>query len=148
MVIDGRQENLGIRKKSGIAKVVGTMLCVGGAILLSFYHGQVIGIGQSSIHWGYAEKLQSGGDNSGSSSTSLLGPVLLILSALVWSLWFIIQVSIFSLNIILLYLCLCQWFIRKDTFVVNFRRTWARIFQCHIQAQPTCVFWPASSVCS
>ncbi|XP_058740506.1 WAT1-related protein At1g09380-like [Vicia villosa] len=86
-----RQENLGIRTKRGIAKVVGTMLCVGGAILLSFYHGQVIGIGQSSIHWSYAEKLQSGGDSSGSSGSSLLGPVLLILSALIWSLWFIIQ---------------------------------------------------------
>ncbi|KAI5424592.1 WAT1-related protein At1g09380 [Lathyrus oleraceus] len=87
-----RQENLRIKKKSGIAKVVGTVLCVGGAILLSFYHGQVIGIGKSSIHWGYAEKVQSGGDNSNASTSgSFLGPVLLILSALIWSAWFIIQ---------------------------------------------------------
>ncbi|CAI8615340.1 unnamed protein product [Vicia faba] len=88
-----RQENLAIKKKNGIAKVVGTVLCVGGAILLSFYHGKVIGIGESSIHWGYAERIQSGdgGNSSGSSSGSLLGPVLLILSALIWSSWFIIQ---------------------------------------------------------
>ncbi|CAK8544530.1 unnamed protein product [Lathyrus sativus] len=89
-----RQENLRIRKKSGISKVVGTVLCVGGAILLSFYHGQVIGIGKSSIHWGYAEKVQSGGDSSGSTSNSLLGPILLILSALIWSSWFVIQADL------------------------------------------------------
>lgn len=97
-----RQENLGIKKKSGIAKVVGTVLCVGGAILLSFYHGQVIGIPESKIHWSYAERIEGAGDNSSAAQSNnvLLGPILLILSALIWSLWFIIQVSICIIYII------------------------------------------------
>ncbi|CAJ2631761.1 unnamed protein product [Trifolium pratense] len=85
-----RQENLGIKTKSGVAKVVGTILCVGGAILLSFYHGKVISIPDSSIHWSYAQRVQ-GGSGADSSSNSLVGPIALILSALIWSLWFIIQ---------------------------------------------------------
>lgn len=90
-----RQENLGIKKKSGVAKVVGTVLCIGGAVVLSFYHAKVIDVPESRVHWNYAEKLEHGHLNfSAAQSTSLLGPVLLILNALVWSLWFIIQVSI------------------------------------------------------
>jgi drug/metabolite transporter (DMT)-like permease len=90
-----RQENMGIKKKSGVAKVVGTVLCIGGAKVLSFYHAKVIDIPESRIHWSYAEKTERGHHNfSAAQSTSLLGPVLLMLNALVWSLWFIIQVSI------------------------------------------------------
>lgn len=77
---------------AGQAKMIGTILCVGGAVLLSFYHGKVIGLGESSIHWRYAEKIE--GDSGSSGKTNfLLGPVALIVSALVWSAWFIIQVS-------------------------------------------------------
>ncbi|GAU11423.1 hypothetical protein TSUD_344140 [Trifolium subterraneum] len=76
--------------KRGIAKVVGTILCVGGAILLSFYHGKIIGIPDSSIHWSYAQKVQGGSGAADSSSHSLIGPIALILSALIcvssWSL--------------------------------------------------------------
>lgn len=86
---------MGIKKKSGVAKTIGTILCVGGAILLSFYHGKVIGIGESSIHWGYAEKIEGGSNSSAAQSNSLKGPIVLVLSALIWSAWFIIQVSIY-----------------------------------------------------
>ncbi|RDX92845.1 WAT1-related protein, partial [Mucuna pruriens] len=87
-----RQENLGIKKRSGLAKVLGTILCVSGALLLSFYHGKTIGLGQSSIHWRYAEKME-GTDTSGKGS-SILGPLALIGSTLFWAGWFIIQTDI------------------------------------------------------
>lgn len=96
-----RQENIKIKQMSGIAKVIGTLLCVGGALLLSFYHGDVIGLGQSSIHWKYAEKM--GAYSSSATKTSAVGPIVLILSALIWAAWFIIQViKLSSLLLILL----------------------------------------------
>ncbi|KAI4349880.1 hypothetical protein L6164_010424 [Bauhinia variegata] len=75
------------------AKVLGTILCVGGALLLSLYHGESIGLGESKIHWKYAEKMMQQGEDSDSSTKTnlLLGPFMIILSTISWSLWFIIQ---------------------------------------------------------
>ncbi|KAK7397095.1 hypothetical protein VNO78_18262 [Psophocarpus tetragonolobus] len=87
-----RQESMRLNNRAGLAKVFGTILCVSGALLLSFYHGKAIGLGQSSIHWRYAEKMQ-GTDSSGKGNM-FLGPSLLIGSTLVWALWFIIQTDI------------------------------------------------------
>ncbi|KHN43359.1 Auxin-induced protein 5NG4 [Glycine soja] len=87
-----RQENLGIKKRAGLAKVFGTILCVSGALLLSFYHGKTIGLGQSSIHWRYAEKME--GTSSSGKGNMFLGPLVVILSTLVWAAWFIIQKDI------------------------------------------------------
>ena len=81
-----------IKNKAGLAKVLGTVLCVGGALLLSFYHGKTVGLGESSIHWSYADKIE--GRSSSAKTNVLLGPFLLVVSALVWAVWFIIQVRI------------------------------------------------------
>ncbi|PKI76095.1 hypothetical protein CRG98_003456 [Punica granatum] len=86
-----RQETLGLRTIAGQAKVVGTLVCVGGAMLLSFYHGPEIGVGNSAIHWKYAEKMTDNKNNSANKVNFFLGPFLLLLSAAAWSLWFIIQ---------------------------------------------------------
>ncbi|KAA3486352.1 WAT1-related protein [Gossypium australe] len=85
-----RQEAVGIKKASGQAKVIGTLVCVGGAMLLSFYHGHIIGIGESSIHWNYANKMANSSPSS-SGSNFFLGPFLVMASAVAWALWFIIQ---------------------------------------------------------
>ncbi|XP_027353106.1 WAT1-related protein At1g09380 [Abrus precatorius] len=87
-----RQENLKIKKMDGQAKVIGTILCVGGALLLSFYHGKTIGLGNSSIHWRYAEKME--GTSSSTNTNLLLGPLALIGSTLIWAGWFIIQADL------------------------------------------------------
>jgi hypothetical protein len=84
---------VGIKTRQGQAKVMGTILCVGGALLLSFYHGHIIGIGESSIHWTYAENMEKKSPTSSSHGNVILGPFFLILSALSWSLWYIFQVS-------------------------------------------------------
>ncbi|XVF41729.1 hypothetical protein PTKIN_Ptkin01aG0303300 [Pterospermum kingtungense] len=85
-----RQEAVGIKKLSGQAKVFGTLICVGGAMLLSFYHGHTVGIGESSIHWNYADKMAS---KSGTISKSdfLLGSFLVLVSAVAWAVWLILQ---------------------------------------------------------
>lgn len=90
----GRQEYVGIMTKPGQAKVMGTILCVGGALLLSFYHGHTINIVESSIHWTYAENMETKSSGSSSQGNFILGPFFLISSSLSWAMWFILQVSI------------------------------------------------------
>lgn len=91
MCLLGRQETAEIKKKPGLAKIVGTIVCVGGAMLLSFYHGHTIGLGESNIHWTYIDTL--GDSNSSTKSNFILGPLFLMLSTVGWALWFIIQVN-------------------------------------------------------
>nr|VDC65280.1 unnamed protein product [Brassica rapa] len=85
-----RQEAVGIRKASGQAKVIGTVVCVAGAMVLSFYHGHTIGIGESKIHWAYAQNITNHGSDS-NGSNFLLGPFMIMAAAVSWAVWFIIQ---------------------------------------------------------
>ncbi|KAL0292236.1 UNVERIFIED_CONTAM: WAT1-related protein [Sesamum calycinum] len=92
MALPFRLEKLGMKSKAGQAKILGTILCVGGALLLSFYHGSVVNIGESSIHWNYAQK--TGTNNSLNHVNLILGPFLLIVSAVSWAVWLIIQTRV------------------------------------------------------
>ncbi|CAH2038484.1 unnamed protein product [Thlaspi arvense] len=85
-----RQEAVGIKKASGQAKVIGTVVCVAGAMVLSFYHGHTIGIGESKIHWAYVQNITSHGPDS-SGTNFFLGPFLIMAAAVSWAVWFIIQ---------------------------------------------------------
>ncbi|GLT38549.1 hypothetical protein SLA2020_127920 [Shorea laevis] len=81
-------EDVGIKTAAGKAKVIGTIVCVGGSMLVSFYHGHTIDITESSIHWLYAENMAASSSGNG---TSLLGTFLIIVSCVAWAIWFIIQ---------------------------------------------------------
>ncbi|CAM8891668.1 unnamed protein product [Rhodiola kirilowii] len=83
-------EKIGLRQRAGQAKLIGTAVCVGGAMLLSFYNGPILKVPESGIHWTYAERL--GHDSS--SQTSIWGPVLVIGSCVSWAIWFIIQTNL------------------------------------------------------
>ncbi|KAJ4839621.1 hypothetical protein Tsubulata_026013 [Turnera subulata] len=87
-----RQEKVMIKKASGQAKLLGTAICVAGAMLLSFYHGHIINIGSSSIHWKYADS--TGSSDASTKSSSILGPMLIMASAAAWAIWFIIQAKV------------------------------------------------------
>ncbi|XP_009625723.1 WAT1-related protein At1g09380-like [Nicotiana tomentosiformis] len=82
-------EKVGLRTKAGLAKVLGTILCICGAMLLSLYHGKVV-IGQLRIHWKYSEQT-SKNIEANSHGNFFLGPFLVIISTIVYSLWLIIQ---------------------------------------------------------
>ncbi|CAN6715242.1 unnamed protein product [Malus baccata var. baccata] len=84
-----RQESAKLKSKAGLSKAMGTIVCVSGAMLLSFYHGHIIGLGDSKIHWTYAQRM--GEASSSTKSSSFIGPLFVILSTLGWSFWFIIQ---------------------------------------------------------
>lgn len=111
----GRQESVAIKTRPGAAKVLGTVVCVGGAMLLSFYRGQTIELGESGIHWKYAEMMRGGSSNGQGTGSSIWGSLCLIISSVAWAAWFVIQVSM---------LCF-SWFRLFPSFSVsNLRLHW------------------------
>lgn len=95
----GRQESVRIKTKPGLAKVTGTIICVCGAMLLSFYHGHTIGLGESKIHWAYIERMRDRNPNR--QGNHVVGSILLLCSSFAWALWFVIQVSLASPNLLI-----------------------------------------------
>lgn len=87
-------ETVGLRTVAGQAKVIGTALCIGGSMLMTFYKGSLVHMWPSHIHWKYAEDMtasSSASSSSASASDTLLGAVLVIASCFGYSVWFIIQ---------------------------------------------------------
>lgn len=88
-----RMETVRIKTVSGQAKVWGTVLCVGGSMLMTFYKGSLIKLWGPHIHWRYASAAATSA-STGSSHHMVLGAVLVIASCFAWAIWFIIQVQI------------------------------------------------------
>lgn len=87
-----RLEKVGLRSKAGQAKMLGTIMCIGGAMLLSLYHGEVV-IGKLGIHWKYSQH-NTISKNNNSHGNFFNGPFLVIISTMVYSSWLIIQPSV------------------------------------------------------
>lgn len=81
-------EKLKIKERVGQAKVFGTCICVGGAMVLSFYHGPVLHVPQAGIHWKLVEGTSEG---SSGHKSSFLGPLLVIGSCVSWAFWLMVQ---------------------------------------------------------
>ncbi|KAG1338834.1 WAT1-related protein [Cocos nucifera] len=90
MAVPFRIETIGIRTLAGQAKVIGTVLCVGGSMEMTFYKGSLVKIWSSHIHWRYAENMTSS-SGSGGGHNMALGAALIIASCTTWAIWFIIQ---------------------------------------------------------
>lgn len=92
MAIPFGLERVGIRSLAGQAKVLGTLICVGGAMLLTLYKGMPINLWPSPLD------LRGGpgnANNNGSDSENLTkGSVLVVASCVSWSSWFIIQAKL------------------------------------------------------
>ncbi|XP_021846087.1 WAT1-related protein At3g30340-like isoform X1 [Spinacia oleracea] len=81
-----RQERVNLRRKHGIAKVLGSLTCIGGAMVLIFYRG----IPLSTYH----ANNSSNTSKVGSKEKWILGSIYLLLSVLCWSGWFLLQSKI------------------------------------------------------
>ncbi|XP_008781052.1 WAT1-related protein At1g09380 [Phoenix dactylifera] len=91
MAVPFRMETIGIRTLAGQAKVIGTVLCVGGSMEMTFYKGSLVKIWSSRIHWRYAEGMASSTGGSDDGRSMALGAALIIASCIAWAVWFIIQ---------------------------------------------------------
>ncbi|KAG8503806.1 hypothetical protein CXB51_001908 [Gossypium anomalum] len=82
-------EKLGFRTMAGRAKVLGTVIGIGGAMLLTFYKGLQINMGSTHFHL----LLSHGPISSNAPSTNhrLLGALLALTSCISYSLWLNIQ---------------------------------------------------------
>ncbi|GJN05482.1 hypothetical protein PR202_ga23110 [Eleusine coracana subsp. coracana] len=74
---------------AGQAKLVGTVVCVGGSMIMPFYKGPLLRIWASPIHWRFAEHTSAAPAAAGHGA--VLGDVLIIGSCIAWAVWFIIQ---------------------------------------------------------
>ncbi|KAF8028087.1 hypothetical protein BT93_E0872 [Corymbia citriodora subsp. variegata] len=89
-----RIEKVNMKRSSGRAKVVGTLVCVGGALMLTLYRGRPL---FSSSH---SQAIISMRDHATKLSSAhrmqnwRLGLICLVLGTLLWSLWFLLQSKI------------------------------------------------------
>ncbi|KAK7357905.1 hypothetical protein VNO80_17202 [Phaseolus coccineus] len=83
-------EKVNMQSKGGKAKVMGTFVCIGGALLLVLYKGMPLIKPQSQY---IANKVTSIPPTA-KLETWIIGSIILTVSCLLWSSWFIIQAKI------------------------------------------------------
>ncbi|KAH9627011.1 hypothetical protein KSS87_020662, partial [Heliosperma pusillum] len=84
-----RRENVNLRSKGGIAKVSGSLICIGGVVLMIFYRGFPLN------HTGMSPTSYHNAHNSNDWRRNwIVGSLFLVLSILCWSGWFLIQAKI------------------------------------------------------
>ncbi|VFQ76333.1 unnamed protein product [Cuscuta campestris] len=86
-----RVEELGLKTAAGRAKVLGTILCIGGAMLLTFYHGPKFTLWKPPIHLLRRHTPPPHAVAAAQSSKPLLGCVLAVLAVLLYSFMLILQ---------------------------------------------------------
>ncbi|CAN6288593.1 unnamed protein product [Urochloa humidicola] len=92
-----RYEKLAIRTSSGQAKVAGTLLGIGGAMLLTFYKGVDITPWHSHINLIAANNNGTGGgshSHPAAATNYAMGSLLCIISCFFYALWIIIQAKL------------------------------------------------------
>lgn len=85
-----RIESVKLKQATGIAKVFGIVLCLVGVLVLAFYEGPHL---KSIRHDRPILHPSNGKKGSHSKSEWIIGTFVMILSAVTWSLWIILQVS-------------------------------------------------------
>ncbi|KAJ9552214.1 hypothetical protein OSB04_016259 [Centaurea solstitialis] len=85
-----RMERLGWKTSPGAAKIMGTLLGVGGAMLLTFYKGVDLNLWKINVDLLHG---QHGGNGHNSSNNMGLGFILAIGSCISYSMWLIIQAN-------------------------------------------------------
>ncbi|CAM0950246.1 unnamed protein product [Alopecurus aequalis] len=84
-----KMEAVRLATPAGQAKVIGTIVCIGGSMIMPFYKGPLLKVWASPIHWRYAEHTTAAA--AASHGASGLGDALIILSCVAWAVWLIMQ---------------------------------------------------------
>jgi hypothetical protein len=85
-----RMERLNIKKIRSQAKILGTIVCAGGAMLMTIYKGPI-------VHMFWSPHHQSAKDNQTSAAATdskerIIGSLLIVAGTLAWPALFILQV--------------------------------------------------------
>jgi hypothetical protein len=84
-----RMENVELKKISGIAKILGVVLCLAGVLVLAFYEGPNL---KSVNHRPFLHASKNK-QVPHSKAEWIIGTFILIFFAIAWSLWMILQVG-------------------------------------------------------
>ena len=106
MLIQFRMERINIKERRSQAKIAGTLITVGGALLMILFSGPVVTFPWTKHSTGHAVADSA----SHSSGRWLMGIFMILLSCFCWSAFFILQVNSFTLFSCLLFqlLQLCR----------------------------------------
>ncbi|XP_020589881.1 WAT1-related protein At4g08290-like [Phalaenopsis equestris] len=87
-----RMEKLNIRRKQGVAKVIGAILGVIGAIVMILYKGPIVEFFWSQGRENHSE-VATANDEAGNSTTWIKGILIIFISCLSWSSFIILQAN-------------------------------------------------------
>eukprot|EP00253_Pinus_taeda_P014330 PITA_14330 len=88
-----RMESLNIKKLRSQAKIVGTIVCVGGAMLMTLYKGPILQM-HWSLHHGSKDNHTSAAAAASDSKEWMIGTLLILAATLSWSAMFILQAAV------------------------------------------------------
>ena len=121
-------ENLNIKSVRGQAKVVGTLLCICGSLIFTFWKGYLFkGLVERPLLSIYSTELKHGSENW------IKGSALILISQIVWCSWLILQVikSLISNYISIQWIKLC---VQHVLVVYLAHRLWSlesTLLHCH-----------------
>lgn len=83
-------EMLKLRSSAGIAKLAGVGLCITGVFVIAFYAGPAL----NPVNHHHAFTHTVAPASSSSQVTWIIGTFLMVLAAILWSIWMVIQTSV------------------------------------------------------
>lgn len=98
-----RIETVNWRRIYGQFKILGVVLCAGGAVVLSLYQGPPL----KFLHWHSEVALPPGGSSisyPGEKKTLIKGPLLMFAAFISWSSWVVMQVIYNNYHVVFSYL--------------------------------------------
>lgn len=100
-------ESVGLGSRQGNAKVFGTVLGVGGALVFIFYRGKDINLWSTHV-----DLVNPKPRDTATTHVSIIGALSVFGGIFSYSLWLLLQVSFFFVSIVLLHIvlyCMCVY---------------------------------------
>ncbi|KAL5229488.1 hypothetical protein ABZP36_028264 [Zizania latifolia] len=93
-MIDRSLEVIRLRSLSGVAKMAGVVLCLGGVLVIALYSGPAMSPLNHHRAFGGGHEAAAAGSMGGGRARWMKGTFLMLLSNATWSLWIVLQASL------------------------------------------------------